>query len=137
MLYCVSLTILPKMPADHVSVDESAEHELWTPYYEPYNVSGRLQTAEYPPMKSHAVSCFQNSCRLSIILNDIMLLLYSRRRAEDLEAEIRATSMRLDRWRSDTPDHLKYDPSRLPAICGPPHILTQKSGLLSVAVGCY
>jgi len=76
-------------------------------------------------MKSHAISCFENSCRLAVIINDIMLQLYSRRGTPDVDGTLRGIRDRLDDWRANSPKHLKYDPESLPEICCPPHILTQ------------
>lgn len=75
-------------------------------------------------MKAHSISCFENSCKLSVILNDIILQLYSRRGSPDLEGTLQI-KRRLDEWRRNLPEYLKYDPDNLPACCPPPHIMTQ------------
>lgn len=77
-------------------------------------------------MKSHSISCFENSCKLAVIINDIILQLYSRRVTADPEGTLRGIRGRLDEWRESSPPHLKYDPYNLPDVCCPPHILTQK-----------
>jgi hypothetical protein len=111
----------------YLSVDDSAENDLWSPHHENTINLSRLGYGEYPPMRSHVISCFENSCRLSVILNDIIFHLYSRRgcnaSGHETLKDIRA---RLDSWRRDSPSHLRYDPDDLPDICPPPHILTQK-----------
>lgn len=86
-----------------------------------------ISAGEYPPMKAHSISCFENSCRLAVILNDIICELYSRRDFTDNEDVLKGIRVRLDEWREKSPAHLKYDPDNLPqSFCPPPHILAQK-----------
>lgn len=84
-------------------------------------------------MKAHSVSCFENSCRLAVILNDIICELYLRREVTDNEHVLKGIRERLDDWREQSPGHLRYNPDNLPQSCCPPHILTQKY-LLSLAL---
>ncbi len=111
-------------------VDDFAEHELWTPYFgEGLNLS-LVPAGEYPATKTHAISCFENSCKLAVIINDIILQLYSRRAStadlDLVDATLKGIKDRLDEWRDNSPPHLKYEPDNLPDVCPPPHILTQK-----------
>ena len=107
-------------------VDDSAEEELWSPHYgDTVNLS-RVSVGEYPPMKSHVISCFENSGRLAVILNDIILNLYSRRAGPSANEAHRSIRDKLAEWREKSPSYLKYDPDNLPSMCPPPHILTQK-----------
>lgn len=81
----------------------------------------------YPPRQNHAVSCFVNSCRLAIIINDIVVQLYSKRNNRSMtESSLRDIKVRLGVWRAESPAHLKYDVDNLPTICPPPHIISQK-----------
>jgi hypothetical protein len=64
--------------------------------------------------------------KLSIIINDIIVQLYSRRSRTITEAALRDITRRLDRWRADSPLHLRYDPDALPKMGPPPHIISQK-----------
>ena len=77
-------------------------------------------------MKTFSVSCFANSCKLSIIINDIIVQLYSRRNRTMTEAALKDIETRLDLWRARSPAHLRYEPDNLPDICPPPHIISQK-----------
>ncbi|KAL4779966.1 fungal-specific transcription factor domain-containing protein [Aspergillus varians] len=125
-LYLGRSPVLRELPFDHTPefLDTSAEDELWSPYHgDSVNLS-RVSVGEYPPMKAHSISCFENSCKLSIILNDILIELYSRRGPPDLDKTLRI-KRKLDEWRENLPEHLKYDPYNLPAHCPPPHIMTQ------------
>ncbi|KAH8725732.1 fungal-specific transcription factor domain-containing protein [Phaeosphaeriaceae sp. PMI808] len=106
-------------------LDDSMELEIWTPYYcDSLNLT-KLTQNQYPLRKSHAVSCFANSCKLSIIINDIIVQLYSRRSRAIMESALRDIKTRLDVWRAESPAHLRYDPYALPSVCPPPHIISQ------------
>ncbi|KAM5350776.1 hypothetical protein ACJ41O_007281 [Fusarium nematophilum] len=105
--------------------DDSTEQDVWTPYYGDSLNLTRLTHDQYPSMKSHAVSCFVNSCKLSIIINDIIVQLYSRRSRTITEAALKDIKLRLDVWRAQSPAHLRYDPDHLPTICPPPHLISQ------------
>lgn len=107
-------------------MDDSAENDLWVPYYGDRNSPDKAPPAEYPPMKSHLVSSFQNVCKLAVILNDIILQLYSRRENINMDEALNRLQGRLDHWREQSPVHLRYDPDNLPQVCPPPHIITQK-----------
>ncbi|KAJ6440154.1 fungal specific transcription factor domain-containing protein [Purpureocillium lavendulum] len=106
-------------------LDRSTENEIWTPYYGDSLDSPDSPRSQYPPRKSHAVSCFVNSCRLSIIINEIVVQLYARRRRSVTEAALTDIKRRLDLWRNRSPAHLRYDPDNLPTICPPPHLISQ------------
>ncbi|KUJ07656.1 uncharacterized protein LY89DRAFT_631273 [Mollisia scopiformis] len=117
-----ALTELPSDPAPEL-MDQFGETEYWSPYYGQTGNLSEIPGGSYPPMKSHSVSCFENSCRLAVILNHIILQLYSRR--TPTQVDLRSIREELDAWRSQSPHHLVYDPDNLPEISPPPHILTQ------------
>lgn len=106
-------------------MDNYAENEYWSPCKGSLNLS-TIPAGEYPELKAHSVSGFENSCKLSVILNDIICQLYARRRSVDIEEASKRIRSRLDEWREKSPSHLKLDPDDLPEICPPPHILAQK-----------
>ncbi|UNI19481.1 hypothetical protein JDV02_005663 [Purpureocillium takamizusanense] len=106
-------------------LDHSTEHETWVPYYGDSLDSADNSRSHYPPRKSHAVSCFVNSCKLAIIINDIVVQLYSRRKRSISETALDDIKRRLDLWRTRSPSHLRYDPNNLPSICPPPHLISQ------------
>ncbi|KAL3453040.1 fungal-specific transcription factor domain-containing protein [Aspergillus insuetus] len=106
-------------------LDDSTELETWSPYYKDSLNLTKLTHSQYPSMKSHSVACFANSCRLSIIINDIIVQLYSRRSRAITEAALHDIKMRLESWRANSPSHLRFDPDNLPSICPPPHIISQ------------
>ncbi|KAK2690804.1 hypothetical protein QWA68_010399 [Fusarium oxysporum] len=118
-----AVTELPQSPIDFM--DDSAESDVWSPYYEDTSPLTRLAPSQYPVMKSHAVSCFANSCKLSVIINDIIVQLYSKRSRAITESSLNDIKARLETWRAESPVHLRYDPEYLPNICPPPHIISQ------------
>lgn len=101
------------------------ESETWSPYYGDSIDISKLTQNRYAPQTSHAVSCFANSCKLSIIINDIIFQLYSRRSRAITEPVLRDIKVRLDAWRAESPMHLRYEPDFLPAVSPPPHIISQ------------
>ncbi|KAF9872859.1 Nitrogen assimilation transcription factor nit-4 [Colletotrichum karsti] len=107
------------------NLDDSDEIKLWSPYHEDSLNLANLPPGQYPPARSHAVSCFINSCKLSIIINDIIFQVYSRRSRPITETALEDIKERLDIWRAQSPPHLRYDPERLPRICPPPHLISQ------------
>ncbi|RBR25047.1 uncharacterized protein FIESC28_02171 [Fusarium coffeatum] len=118
-----AVTELPQGPIDFM--DDTAESEIWSPYHEDTSPLTRLSPGQYPVMKSHAVSCFANSCKLSVIINDIIVQLYSKRSRAITESSLNDIKVRLDAWRAESPAHLRYDPDNLPTTCPPPHIISQ------------
>lgn len=109
-----------------LSVDDSVENETWTPFAGGNINLSNLAVGSYPPYKSHAISCFTNSCKLAVILNDIIQGLYSRKPNMDLNGTLVTISNSLDQWRRASPAHLVLNPDNVPAHSPPPHILTQK-----------
>lgn len=106
-------------------LDDSAEHDLWVPFYGSSGRRGPIPPEEYPAYKAHSISCFENSCKLSVIISEIIELLYSRRATTASDSVVRGISETLSAWRVNTPSHLRYNTDELPFVCGPPHILTQ------------
>lgn len=104
-------------------MDTSSEEEQWSPHIPGAELS-ILQPGQYPYHLSHAASCFESSCKLAVILNDIIGLLYER--SKPAYADPSAIQSKLDLWRQSTASHLLIDVKSPPASCPPPHILTQK-----------
>lgn len=119
------MTELPSVFAPEL-LDDFAEHELWSPDGSGLASSEKAAAAGFPPMKFHVVSCFVYSCKLAVIISDIILHLYSGQHGEDGDIILRAIRERLGDWRACAPDHLKLEPDNLPSICPPPHIVSQK-----------
>lgn len=109
-----------------ITVDDSADLKEWTPYFgNSVNLTSST-LAQYPPANNFAVSGFVNSCKLAVIINDIITTLYYRRSKAIIETAFKDIKHRLDRWRAQSPPHLRYDPDHLPSICPPPHLISQK-----------
>lgn len=126
-LYLGRTPAMTELPSVHYPelLDDFQEHDLWVPEDGSASGSDDAATPVFPPMKFLIVSCFVNSCKLSVIISDIILCLYSGRHGEDVDVASRAIRERLDSWRAHTPDHLKIDPNNVPDICPVPHVLSQ------------
>ncbi|KAL5461000.1 hypothetical protein PMIN07_005508 [Paraphaeosphaeria minitans] len=120
-----AITELPHHSTHDIVIDDAMELEEWSPHHDDLLNLTRLAQNQYPDSKSHVVSCFANSCKLSIIINDIILQLYSPKSRTITETALRSIKMRLDIWRVELPAHLRYDPENLPSVCPPPHIISQ------------
>ncbi|KAK9416533.1 putative Zn(2)-C6 fungal-type domain-containing protein [Seiridium unicorne] len=104
-------------------LDMSSENEEWIPFRTDSLAMATID--EYPPMRGHYVSCFSNSCEIAIIINDMIVRLYSRRRTLGLDGVRENIMARLSTWRQRSPTYLRYDADNLPEVCPPPHILCQ------------
>ncbi|KAH8690326.1 fungal-specific transcription factor domain-containing protein [Talaromyces proteolyticus] len=126
-LYLGRMPALSELPSDHQPIffDDSTADEIWAPYYCDASNTTAISPEVYPPMKSYSVSCFGNSCKLAIIINQIILQLYSRNTVCVSDSTLRDIREQLDNWRTQSPEYLTYDPDNLSGICCPPHILTQ------------
>ena len=110
------------MSPPHILLDDSAEHEIWTPH----GIS-LPPGVTYPPMKSHATSCFMQTCKLSIILHQILHYMYDPQHnytQSEREACVQTQESELNQWWEDLPAHLKIDASAVPAFAPPSHIVT-------------
>ncbi|KAL9050747.1 MAG: hypothetical protein Q9162_006454 [Coniocarpon cinnabarinum] len=104
-------------------MDDSAEYELWSPQ----SASGMKQT-DYPLTPAHAISSFIWVCKLSQVLNEVLVQVYDpMRHAPDGMFEcIKKQKQALCQWRSALPDFLRLDIGNLPMHCPPSHIVTLK-----------
>lgn len=107
-------------------VDDTTEHDIWLPHHVEADNVPVLFVQDYPPTQSHAISCFQNSCRLAVIINDIIAGLYSSPHDIETKSVFKSIRHRLSEWRTNSPQHLRCEPFNLPEISPPPHIITQK-----------
>ena len=113
-------------------MDDYSDKDLWVPYYGETPVNA--VAADYVPRPGYVVSCFTQLCKLCIILNDLMLGIYSSnaqptRTHEDSEAGTSESSfIKISRdlrdFRVSMPDHLRIDPNRMPHVASPPHIMS-------------
>ncbi|KAK5046111.1 hypothetical protein LTR84_008568 [Exophiala bonariae] len=127
VLYLGRMPVLVDVPTGNTPslVDDISENDLWVPYYGDSNTGSNIKGADYPAYKTHAISCFENTCKLAVIINDIIARLYSRRSSTKFDDGPRRLRERLDSWRRQSPGHLRYDPECLPQVCPPPHIVNQ------------
>ncbi|KAI1747601.1 fungal-specific transcription factor domain-containing protein [Xylaria castorea] len=119
-------TITEQLPQDTLDLlDDFADRDLWVPHYHDSVDLTKFGHSHYPPTQGYLVGSFINSCKLSIIINDIIIQLYSRRSREATQIAFKDIKNRLHLWRTHSPAHLKYDTDRLPSVCPPPHIISQ------------
>lgn len=105
-------------------MDDSAENDIWTPHGIQYP-----EGAEYPPMQSHATSCFMNTCRLSVIFNQILIHMYNplqQNTSAEIQACLENEERELRSWREDLPEFLRIRAKSLPVYSPPSHIVTLK-----------
>lgn len=120
-------------------LDDFSDNDLWAPYY------GETPDAEvnryptYPPCSGYVVSCFKQLCKLCIILNDLLLNIYSGDATvsrdleeEDPSDEVRAMNeapfVRISRdlrnWLINLPPTLRINPDQMPQLAPPAHIMS-------------
>jgi hypothetical protein len=87
------------------SIDESEEMEEWQP------AKCDRETYNYPPFPIHTLSCFKASAALSIILGEVVHLIYAVRPDPGRHSESIRLGALLDKWLLDLPEHLRFDPS--------------------------
>lgn len=102
----------PDLPVDEV--------DIWP------KVGAGLDGRGYPETPSHKHACFANFGKLAVIINDVLLHIYGRRRTKQILAFVRDTRQRLSAWRAQSPAALRVDTTTEPQRCVPPHIVTQK-----------
>lgn len=123
-LYIGRTPTLQEPPSDEPAfLDDFEETEAWIP--NGLDSRAPASNTEYPLTPSYAVSCFRNFCKLGVIVNDILIQLYTKRQ-EDISSFVRDTKGRLDAWRAHSDKHLRIDMHNLPSACPPPHIIFQK-----------
>ncbi|KAH7031533.1 fungal-specific transcription factor domain-containing protein [Microdochium trichocladiopsis] len=101
--------------------DDSTETELWVPHGVTFP-SG----FEYPPTPAHSTSCFIRMCELSVIFNEILSHIYDplgQNTQSEIEACVTSQSVALDIWWRDLPPFLKLEPTNLPPVAPPSHIV--------------
>lgn len=118
-------------------MDDYSDSDLWAPYYGETPKPDHANAPNYPPCPGYVVSCFQQSCRLCVILNDLMANIYSpeaaaRRDDEENSAEAKAAheepfiriSRDLREWYIALPGHLRINPDQMPPLAPPVHIMS-------------
>ncbi|KAH7385407.1 fungal-specific transcription factor domain-containing protein [Phaeosphaeria sp. MPI-PUGE-AT-0046c] len=106
-------------------LDTSADSDLWSPYFaDSLNLTNHA-LSQYPPTQSYNVTAFINSCKLSIIIHDIITTLYYRRGKTVTETAFTDIQTSLENWRIRSPRHVKIDTDNLPTVCPPPHLISQ------------
>ncbi|KZL80088.1 fungal specific transcription factor [Colletotrichum incanum] len=105
-----------------IMFDDSSENESWTPF-------GVVPEGgwKYPPSAAHSTSCFMQMCRLSIVFNEILVHMYDPVRPNsqaEMQDCLAKQEVALRQWWEELPPHLKIEPTALPALAPPSHIIT-------------
>ncbi|KAF5563951.1 pathway-specific regulatory [Fusarium phyllophilum] len=119
-LYLGRTPSLPEPPKWDPSEPEEPETELWPPY--PIPDDEALQS--YQPRPSHLLLCFAYTCKISLIINDILFSIYGSKRTKDVLDFVQTTRERLYSWRSSLPPALQVDYQA--STCPPTHFVAQQ-----------
>lgn len=85
----------------------------------------------YPSTTAHSTSCFMNMCQLSVIFNQILVHMYDplfQNTDEEVDECLRTQEAALQHWWDQLPPFLRLEPSDLPAVAPPSHVVTMKYG---------
>ncbi|KAH7147522.1 fungal-specific transcription factor domain-containing protein [Fusarium sp. MPI-SDFR-AT-0072] len=119
-LYLGRTPSLPEPPRWDPDLPEEPETELWPPYGIPEDES----LSHYTPRPSHLLLCFAYTCKMSVIINDILFSIYGSKRTKDVLDFVQTTRESLHSWRSSLPPELLVDyQSR---TCPPTHFVAQQ-----------
>lgn len=120
-LYLGRMPTFHEVPAWDPPSAPIAQHDqddLW-----PQNPSTVLKDVTYGQVFSYTLPCFGNFCKLAIIMNDVLVNIYSKQTIQ-ISSFVHGTQQRLEKWRAETPRTLIIDTAT--KVCPPPHILVQK-----------
>lgn len=101
-------------------LDESSEHAIWVPYFGDAGTLDPNQLAQ----RAHTMTCFYHLCKLTTIVNDILLTVYTKNSHADPLPFVKDARQKLEDWRASTPAHLLV--SSEATLCPPPHQLHVK-----------
>ena len=112
----------PQCPLPHFH-DDSDNGEHWTPIF--FEEDGPPQAENYPPALAHESLTFENSCKLWMIIEDILTTVYVTRASfDECNSFVSNTHKQLQTWQWTLPGSISLDARALPEICPPVHILT-------------
>ncbi|RGP76558.1 hypothetical protein FLONG3_5220 [Fusarium longipes] len=125
-LYLGRTPSLPEPPKWDPALPESPETGLWPPYpfAEDECRSADGDSINYTPRPAHMLLTFAHTCKISVIINDILLNVYGSKRRRDVLDFIQSTRGRLQSWRSNLPAVLHVDYNEQP--CPPTHMVAQQ-----------
>lgn len=101
--------------------DRYEELEHWMPFA----YSG---TRDYPGSPAYSVSTFNELCKLSVIMNDILNKIYAEKSVKSgpqrLAEDLTSLHADLEKWEGELPLHLRFDVIESTGIVPPPHVLS-------------
>lgn len=99
--------------------DRFEELEQWSPF-------AYSAPETYPGSPAYSVSTFTELCKLCIIMNGILNKVYSERNSNQDSSKLSEVQQSLhadlEKWYSELPSHLRFDPSNSLANIPPPHV---------------
>ncbi|TIA89657.1 hypothetical protein E3P99_01961 [Wallemia hederae] len=103
--------------------DDTDNEDSWAPIF--LEDDGPPQAANYPHALAHESLTFENSCKLWMIIEDILTTVYvTRAPFEECNQFVSNTHKQLQTYMWTLPGSISLDVRALPAICPPVHILT-------------
>lgn len=106
-------------------IEQLDELEIWAPHSSLLTVEDPSEPQPHAiSATSHAVSCFNEFAKLSIILSMIVQTVYPIRRHAFRSSEYHRLEKLLDKWYFELPEHLQFDPASQKDTSLPPHCLT-------------
>ncbi|KAF5664239.1 regulatory protein [Fusarium heterosporum] len=125
-LYLGRTPSLPEPPKWDPAMPGTSETELWPPY--PFSggefASTDSVSSSYLPRPSHLLLTFAFTCKISVVINDILLNIYGSKRTGAVLDFVQSTRGRLQSWRSNLPKVLQIEYHAEP--CPPTHIVAQQ-----------
>ncbi|PVH83883.1 hypothetical protein DL98DRAFT_547184 [Cadophora sp. DSE1049] len=104
--------------------DQYEELEHWQPF-------AYSETQRYPGSPAYSVSTFTELCKLSVIMNSILNIVYgvksTKMAPELLAGDLERMHDELESWKTGLPEHLAFDPSIPEQAVPPPHVLSLHS----------
>ncbi|CZT52600.1 related to pathway-specific regulatory protein nit-4 [Rhynchosporium secalis] len=104
--------------------DQYEELEHWQPFAYPEN-------QKYQGSPAYSVSTFTELCKLSVIMNSILNIVYgvksTKMAPELLAGDLERMHQELESWKTALPEHLAFDPSIAEQAVPPPHVLSLHS----------
>ncbi|KAF4345145.1 pathway-specific regulatory [Fusarium beomiforme] len=119
-LYLGRTPSLPEPPKWDPAMPEEPETDLWPPYPIPEDEL----LSDYIPRPSHLLLCFTYTCKISVIITDILFNIYGSNRRKDVLDFVHTTRARLQSWRSSLPMYLQVGYQA--QTCPPTHFVAQQ-----------
>lgn len=110
---------LPSYDPSFACLEE--ENELWPPR----ECEVKLKDSSFKRVPSLRIACFENFCKLAVIMSDILVNVYGNKASSsNVSTFLSQTQLKLENWRSQSMPQLRIEADA--EICPPPHVVVQK-----------